>query len=98
MSQHTVKDSFYVKVFVALIVLTAATVGASYVVLGHIGNMLLGLAIAIVKASLVALFFMHLISEKKIIFLILLLTALFVSGLFFITPLTEVWLRPHYVP
>ncbi len=45
--------------FGALIVLTIATVGVTYVDLGPL-NLWLALGIAVVKGALVALFFMHL--------------------------------------
>src|SRR5258708_17873120 len=55
----------YLNVLAALAVGTALTVGASYVHLGHWGNIILGLAIATVKASLVVMFFMHLKYEQR---------------------------------
>lgn len=55
----------YVGVLVALAVGTVLTVGASLIDLGHWGNIILGLAIATVKASLVVMFFMHLKYEQR---------------------------------
>jgi cytochrome c oxidase subunit 4 len=55
----------YLKVLAGLAVGTALTVGASYIHLGHWGNILLALAIATIKASLVVLFFMHLKYEQR---------------------------------
>ena len=55
----------YVNVLAGLAVGTVLTVGASLINLGHWGNILLGLAIATVKASLVVLFFMHLKYEHR---------------------------------
>jgi len=49
----------YVAVFAALVVLTVVTVAVSYVDLGP-GSVVVALAIACSKASLVLLFFMHL--------------------------------------
>jgi cytochrome c oxidase subunit 4 len=67
----------YMMVFGALAVLTVVTVGAFYLhVPIHIG-ITLALLIATVKASLVALFFMHLKGEVRAIFAALLLTAVF---------------------
>jgi cytochrome c oxidase subunit 4 len=48
----------YYWVFAALIVGTAVTVGAAFVDLGALNNVVM-LAIAITKATLVVLFFMH---------------------------------------
>jgi cytochrome c oxidase subunit IV len=55
----------YVKVLVALLILTALTVAASYVDFGS-GNVVIALFIASVKAMLVALFFMHLRYDKPV--------------------------------
>jgi len=78
----------YMVVFVALIALTAVTVGVSYLHLEVHNAVLVALAIAIFKASLVALFFMHLISERHMIFLILAFTVAFFLVLMFLPILT----------
>jgi cytochrome c oxidase subunit IV len=67
----------YYLVFVALICLTAVTVGVSYLHLARPAAIAIALIIATVKAGLVAAVFMHLISEKKVIYALLILTALF---------------------
>jgi len=56
---HVVPVTTYVMVFLALMVGTGLTVAASYVDLG-IWNTPVAMVIAITKASLVVLFFMHL--------------------------------------
>ena len=56
---HVVPVRNYVLVFVALLVLTATTTAVAFVDLGP-GNTIVALAIAFVKATLVALIFMHL--------------------------------------
>jgi len=55
----------YLSVLAALAVGTAVTVGVSYVDMGHWGNILVGLLIATIKASLVVLFFMHMKYEQR---------------------------------
>ena len=55
----------YLKTLLALLVLTIVTVGASYIDFGS-GNIVIALTIATIKASLVALFFMHLRYEKPV--------------------------------
>ena len=50
---------------------------------------MVALAIAIFKASLVALFFMHLISERQVIFVILAFTVAFFLVLLFLPILTN---------
>ena len=72
----------YVYVFVALLLGTLITVLASYIPWGNREiNIAVALAIAAVKAALVAGFFMHLISERKMIYGILGATAFFFAGL-----------------
>lgn len=67
----------YMIVFAALAVLTVVTVGVSYIHLPVHTAIIVALIIASVKGSLVAAYFMHLISEEKIIDWVLVLTALF---------------------
>ena len=68
----------YLMVFGALLVLTAATVGAWKIEsISGTAAIALALLIATVKASLVALFFMHLNAEKKTIYWVLALTVVF---------------------
>ncbi len=72
---HHVK--VYIRVFIALLVLTVITVAVSYLEMSPPAAIALGLFIASVKASLVACYFMHLISERKLIGYVLVLTVLF---------------------
>jgi cytochrome c oxidase subunit 4 len=53
------------RTLIALLFLTILTVGASYIDFGS-GNVVIALFIATIKASLVALFFMHLRWEKPV--------------------------------
>jgi caa(3)-type oxidase subunit IV len=53
----------YMAIFAALIVMTVVTVGASYVDFGA-ANTIIAVVIASIKASLVAIFFMHLRHDK----------------------------------
>ena len=64
-------------VFSTLMVLTIVTVAISYLHLPTPAAIAVGLLVATVKASLVALFFMHLISERHAIYYLLGLTASF---------------------
>ena len=82
-SQHVRR---YLYVFYALLVGTLITVGASYIPFGnHAVNIAVALVIACGKAFLVAGFFMHLISERKMIYGLLIFTACFFLGLMFLT-------------
>ena len=60
----------YYFVFGALLVLTLLTTGAAFVNLGAHWNIVVALAIAIVKASLVAAYFMHLRYSSKLTLLV----------------------------
>jgi cytochrome c oxidase subunit IV len=76
----------YLLVFYVLLFGTLITVGASYIPFGSRAiNIGVALFIASGKAALVAGFFMHLISERKMIYGILGFTLLFVIGLMFLT-------------
>lgn len=76
----------YLLIFAALIVGTIVTVLVSYVDFGsHARNIIVGLIIASIKAFLVAGYFMHLISERKMIYGILLATVFFFASLMYLT-------------
>ena len=76
----------YLLVFYALLFGTLITVAASYIPFGNREiNIAVALAIAIAKASLVACYFMHLISERKMIYGLLGFTVFFFAGLMFLT-------------
>ena len=76
----------YLYVFVALIVGTVFTVWASYIRFpSREINIAVALVIASCKAFLVAGFFMHLVSEKKMIYGILGFTVFFFIGLMGLT-------------
>ncbi len=72
----------YVMVFVALAVLTVVTVGISYLHLPTALAITVAMVVATVKASLVAGYFMHLLSEEKVIIWLLVLCAAFLVFLF----------------
>jgi cytochrome c oxidase subunit 4 len=72
----------YLAVFGALLVLTVTTVGVSYLHLPTAPAVTLGLVIAAAKATLVVLFFMHLKSEKPMVFWPLALTMFLFVALF----------------
>ena len=82
MAGHTVEEikketRGYILVFVALAALTVITVAVSYLHLSMGPAIALALFIATIKGSLVACFFMHLISERKLIYSVLILTVVF---------------------
>ncbi len=67
----------YVIVFVSLMLLTIVTVAVSYLHLNVTAAIIVAMFIATIKGSLVAAYFMHLISEKRLIYFALLLTVVF---------------------
>jgi cytochrome c oxidase subunit 4 len=73
----------YVVVFVSLMALTLITVAVSYLHLPTPAAIGVALFIATVKGSLVACYFMHLISERKLIFAVLIFTAIFFVAVLF---------------
>ncbi len=76
--EHSWKGYLYI--LLILLVLTVITVGASRINFGSpAANVVIALSIATVKASLVALFFMHLKDDKPINGLIFVSTLLFLG-------------------
>jgi cytochrome c oxidase subunit 4 len=66
MSEHVVSPRLYLLVFASLMVLTVVTVAASRYDFGP-GNTVVAMAIAILKASLVVLFFMHVKYSSRLV-------------------------------
>jgi len=64
-NEHTVSPRTYLSVYGLLIALTILTVGISFLNLG-MWHSSVGLVIAVCKALLVALFFMHLLYSSKL--------------------------------
>jgi cytochrome c oxidase subunit 4 len=93
MSDHAAADidrhvKVYITVFVALMVLTIVTVLIARVHLPLPIAVTAALLVATIKGSLVACYFMHLISEKKLIYAVLALTAAFFIALLALPVLT----------
>lgn len=79
----------YITVFAALMVLTIITVAVSRFHLPVPIAVTVALLVAIIKGSLVACYFMHLISEQKLIYAVLALTAVFFAVLLALPVLTH---------
>jgi len=92
---HIVKPPVYVAVAVALYILTVITVWAAGIDLGKILNTIIALSIASVKASLVALFFMHLKYESKLLWFMILIP-LFLLLILLALPILDVITRAGY--
>lgn len=78
-----------------LYVLTVVTVVLGFVELPTVPAIILGMAVAVTKASLVALFFMHLIDEKKLIYYTLLLTVTFFAVCMLVPTFTDAEADTH---
>jgi cytochrome c oxidase subunit 4 len=75
---HGTGYGMYVAVWAGLLLLTGATVAVSYLDLG-LANVVVALLIASAKASLVALFFMHLKFEDKLVWTFALVPIFFLT-------------------
>jgi len=98
-SEHKVDLNSYIRrcaaVLVAVICTTSLMIWASY--LPHFGwpaKVAMILGIAVVNATLVAGFLMHLFSEKKMIFTVLAFTVFFFAGLMGLT----IWAMNGFPP
>jgi cytochrome c oxidase subunit IV len=80
----------------ALLVLTAITVGVAQFDLGE-ANLLVAVVVATLKATLVALFFMHLLHDKPMNALIF-CTALVMLSLLFLFSFTDSGTRDNLIP
>src|SRR5262245_34634767 len=89
MTKHITSEVTYYVIFAALIVLTLLTVALSFVELGSSLHLIVGLAIASIKAVLVALFFMHLLYSSKLSW------TMFLSGLFWLAILLALTLADY---
>ncbi|MFQ6675306.1 MAG: cytochrome C oxidase subunit IV family protein [Fidelibacterota bacterium] len=78
----------YFTVFGGLALLTVLTVAVASLELAVGLAVGVALTIAVLKGSLVASFFMHLITERRVIFLVLIFTAVFFLGLILL-PLSD---------
>jgi cytochrome c oxidase subunit IV len=79
----------YITVFVALMALTLVTVAVSYLHLSTPVAVGVALFVATIKGSLVACYFMHLISERKLIYVVLLITVIKFIALLALPALTH---------
>ena len=88
---HVVPVGVYIAVFLALLALTAATTAAAFHDLGPLNNVV-ALGIAVLKATLVVLFFMHVRYGTRLIPLVV-LAGLFWLVILIALSLTDYWTR-----
>lgn len=94
---HVVPMKTLLGVWGALVVLTVITVAVTYVDLGPL-NLLTALAIATVKGSLVALYFMHLRWDRPFNALVFLSALAFVALFIGIALLDTTTYQPELIP
>jgi cytochrome c oxidase subunit IV len=93
MSEHIVPVRIYVTIFLSLLVGTALTVMAAFVDFPWQFNTIVAMTIAIVKATLVVLYFMHVRYSTRLVWVIL-GAALFWMGILFALTLSDFYTRP----
>ncbi len=87
--EHRKHVRVYLKVFYTLLVLTVATVAAAAMNVPLVWAIAVALSIAAFKGSLVAWHFMHLKSERGMLFSILALVVVFFAALLFLPFLVD---------
>ncbi|MCP4632327.1 MAG: hypothetical protein GY855_05330 [candidate division Zixibacteria bacterium] len=90
---HIVSLKTYLTVGIALMFLTAVTVAVSFINLGG-WNAVVAVVIASIKATLVALIFMHLYYDRKI-YLVIFITALLFLTIFIALTMFDTVSRGH---
>lgn len=89
MTPHVLSAKTYLLVLLGLLLLTALTLGVSLLPLSGRWHTLLGLSIGMVKATLVVLFFMHVIFTPRLTWVVLAVTIFWLVGVLFVLSLTD---------
>jgi cytochrome c oxidase subunit 4 len=92
MSEHIVSLKIYVTIFLALLVGTALTVWAGLHDFPGQLNVIIALTIAVVKATLVVLYFMHVRYSSRLIWVVF-TSALFWLAILFALTFSDYWTR-----
>lgn len=92
MSEHIVQLRVYVTIFLALLVGTALTVVAGLTDFPGKLNVIIALTIAVVKATLVVLYFMHVRYSSRLIWVVF-TSALFWLVILFALTFSDYWTR-----
>jgi cytochrome c oxidase subunit 4 len=95
LEHHVHPKKFYVFTFLSLIILTVITTAVAFVDLGAL-NTVVALVIAVCKATLVVLLFMHLKEQTGLTRIVLIVAVLWLAVLIGITA-SDVFTR-HWVP
>ena len=97
MSEHIVSRTVYFAIFGALMVGTALTVFAAFVDLDYIfqgANTVVALTIAVFKATLVVLYFMHVRYSSRLIWVIV-VSGIFWLAIMFVFTVSDYMTRPN---
>ncbi len=92
MSEHIVSIKVYLIIFLALMAGTALTVWAGLQDFPGQLNVIFALTIAVIKATLVVLYFMHVRYSSRLIWVVF-TSALFWLGILFALTLSDYWTR-----
>jgi cytochrome c oxidase subunit 4 len=92
MSEHIVPLRIYVAIFSALLVGTALTVWAGFRDFPGPLNVIIALTIAVIKATLVVLYFMHVRYSSRLVWVIF-TSALFWLAILFALTFSDYWTR-----
>ena len=92
MSEHIVSLKIYLSIFLALLAGTALTVWAGLHDFPGQLNVIIALTIAVIKATLVVLYFMHVRYSSRLIWVVF-TSALFWLAILFALTLSDYWTR-----
>ena len=97
MSEHIVHPRVYITIFLALMLGTGLTVLAAFRDFPGPLNAVVAMTIAVVKATLVVLYFMHVRYSSRLIWLII-SAALFWLAILFALTISDYWTRSWLPP
>ncbi len=97
MSEHIVQPRIYIAIFLALMLGTGLTVLAAFRDFPGPLNAVVALTIAVVKATLVILYFMHVRYSSRLIWLVI-GSALFWLAIMFALTISDYWTRTWLPP
>jgi cytochrome c oxidase subunit 4 len=97
MSEHIVQPRIYLAIFLALLLGTGLTVLAAFSDFPGPLNVVVALTIAVVKATLVILYFMHVRYSPRLIWLVI-GSALFWLAIMFALTISDYWTRTWLPP
>jgi cytochrome c oxidase subunit 4 len=84
-AEHVISPRTYTNVLVVLLALTGLTLGVSFIPLPGVWHLVLGLVVAVCKASLVVLFFMHALYSPRLTWVVIAAAALWLFILLSLT-------------